>query len=115
MAGARCWAASTSAWPGEVVTILGPSGSGKSTLLRMINHLEGLDWGEMTVDGKASVTAQAAGGKPRPIRDLASARAEARIGMVFQHFNLFAHLTALQNITEAPIRVHGVTRAEARS
>ena len=100
---------------GEVVTILGPSGSGKSTLLRMINHLEGLDWGEITVDGKSVGYRPSDGGKPRPVRDLASARAQARIGMVFQHFNLFAHLTALQNITEAPIRVHGVKRAEAEA
>jgi polar amino acid transport system permease protein len=49
------------------------------------------------------------------VRDLAAARAEARIGMVFQHFNLFAHLTALENITETPIRVHGVARAEAEA
>ena len=99
--------------PGEVVTILGPSGSGKSTLLRMINHLEAMDWGEITVDGRHVGYQPSDGGKPRPTRDLARARAEARIGMVFQHFNLFAHLTALENVIEAPIRVHGVKRAEA--
>ncbi|MBN9508731.1 MAG: amino acid ABC transporter permease/ATP-binding protein [Alphaproteobacteria bacterium] len=98
---------------GEVVTILGPSGSGKSTLLRMINHLEAMDWGEITVDGKQVGYQPSNGGKPRPTRDLARARADARIGMVFQHFNLFAHLTALENVIEAPIRVHGVKRAEA--
>jgi polar amino acid transport system permease protein len=101
--------------PGEVVAILGPSGSGKSTLLRMINHLEPLDWGEITVDGKPVGYRPAAGGKPRPLRDLARARAAARIGMVFQHFNLFAHFTALQNVTEAPMRVYGVPRAEAEA
>ncbi len=100
---------------GEVVTILGPSGSGKSTLLRMINHLEALDWGEVTIDGQSVGYRPAAGGKPRPIRDVASARAAARIGMVFQHFNLFAHLTARQNIAEAPMRVYGVPRAEAEA
>jgi polar amino acid transport system permease protein len=100
---------------GEVVTILGPSGSGKSTLLRMINHLEALDWGEVTIDGQSVGYRPATGGKPRPIRDVASARAAARIGMVFQHFNLFAHLTALQNIAEAPMRVYGVPRAEAEA
>jgi len=100
---------------GEVVVILGPSGSGKSTLLRMINHLEALDWGEVTVGGRPVGYHPANGGPPRPVRDLARARAEARIGMVFQHFNLFAHLTALQNITEAPVRVHGVPPAEAEA
>jgi polar amino acid transport system permease protein len=55
------------------------------------------------------------GGPPRPVRNLARARAKARIGMVFQHFNLFAHLTALENVTETPIRVYGVPRAEAEA
>ena len=100
---------------GEVVTILGPSGSGKSTLLRMVNHLEAMDWGEITVDGKPVGYTPGDGGKPRPTRHLARARAEARIGTVFQHFNLFAHLTVLENIIEAPIRVHGVKRTDAVS
>jgi polar amino acid transport system permease protein len=100
---------------GEVVTILGPSGSGKSTLLRMVNHLEGLDWGEITVDGQSVGYRPSTGGKPRPIRDVARARADARIGMVFQHFNLFAHLTALENVTEAPIHVYGVPREQAEA
>jgi polar amino acid transport system permease protein len=92
---------------GEVVVLMGPSGSGKSTLLRLINHLEQLDWGEITVDGKYVGYAKRPGGGLMPIRNLAKARAEARIGMVFQHFNLFDHLTALENIIEAPIRVYG--------
>ena len=100
---------------GEVVVVLGPSGSGKSTLLRMINHLEAMDWGEVTVGGRPVGYRPSDGGPPRPVRDLARARAEARIGMVFQHFNLFAHLTALQNVTEAPVRVHGVPPAEAEA
>jgi polar amino acid transport system permease protein len=100
---------------GEVVVVLGPSGSGKSTLLRMINHLEAMDWGEVTVGGRPVGYRPSSGGPPRPVRDLARARAEARIGMVFQHFNLFAHLTALQNITETPVRVHGVPPAEAEA
>jgi polar amino acid transport system permease protein len=101
---------------GEVVVILGPSGSGKSTLLRMINHLEVMDWGTVTVDGQpVGYRATPAGSTPRPVRDLARARAEARIGMVFQQFNLFAHLTALENIIEAPVRVFGVPRAEAEA
>jgi polar amino acid transport system permease protein len=91
---------------GEVVAIMGPSGSGKSTLLRMINHLEPLDWGEITVDGKHVGYQRMPGGGLRPSGNLARARAEARIGMVFQHFNLFDHLTALENLIEAPIRVY---------
>jgi polar amino acid transport system permease protein len=91
---------------GEVVTIMGPSGSGKSTLLRLINHLEGLDRGEILVEDK-HVGYDLANGVLRPSRNLARARAGARIGMVFQHFNLFEHFTALENIIEAPVRVYG--------
>jgi polar amino acid transport system permease protein len=92
---------------GEVVVLMGPSGSGKSTLLRLVNHLEQLDWGEITVDGKFVGYERKPGGGLAPTRKLAKARAEARIGMVFQHFNLFDHLTALENIIEAPMRVYG--------
>jgi polar amino acid transport system permease protein len=99
---------------GEVVVIMGPSGSGKSTLLRLVNHLERLDWGEIKVEGKY-VGYRKAGNALRPTRDLAKARADARIGMVFQHFNLFEHLTALDNVIEAPIRVHGETPEKARA
>jgi polar amino acid transport system permease protein len=98
---------------GQVVTIMGPSGSGKSTLLRMINHLEGLDRGEVLVAGK-HIGYRLVDGVLRPAGDLARARAEARIGMVFQHFNLFDHLTALDNVTEAPIRVYGEDPESAR-
>jgi polar amino acid transport system permease protein len=91
---------------GEVVVVMGPSGSGKSTLLRLVNHLESLDWGEITVEGKY-VGYQRRNNVMRPIRDLAKARADARIGMVFQHFNLFEHLTAIGNVMEAPIQVYG--------
>ena len=97
---------------GEVVTIMGPSGSGKSTLLRLINHLDRLDRGEITVGG-GLVGYERIGAALRPVRHLAKARAEARIGMVFQHFNLFDHLTALQNVIEAPIRVYGEPHAAA--
>jgi polar amino acid transport system permease protein len=92
---------------GEVVVLMGPSGSGKSTLLRLVNHLEPLDWGEITVDGKYVGYQNQIGGGLKPIRNVAKARADARIGMVFQHFNLFDHLTALENIMEAPIHVYG--------
>ncbi len=98
---------------GEVVTIMGPSGSGKSTLLRMVNHLEAMDQGEILVDGQ-HVGYRRTGEGLKPIRDLARARADARIGMVFQHFNLFDHLTAIENVIEAPIRVHGENPAKAR-
>jgi polar amino acid transport system permease protein len=90
---------------GEVVVIMGPSGSGKSTLLRLVNHLEALDWGEIQVEGKY-VGYRKRDKILRPIRDLARARADARIGMVFQHFNLFDHLTALENVMEAPLSVY---------
>jgi polar amino acid transport system permease protein len=98
---------------GEVVVIMGPSGSGKSTLLRLVNHLEHLDWGEIKVDGNY-VGYRKEGNALRPLRDLAKARAEARIGMVFQHFNLFDHLTALGNVIEAPIHVYGEAPDKAR-
>ncbi len=92
---------------------MGPSGSGKSTLLRLVNHLEALDGGEITVAGNL-VGYRRDNGVLKPMRDLAAARAKARIGMVFQHFNLFDHFTALENVMEAPIRVLGVDRATAR-
>ena len=98
---------------GEVVTIMGPSGSGKSTLLRLVNHLEAVDGGEITVGGNL-VGYKRENGVLKPVRDLAGARAKAQIGMVFQHFNLFDHFTALENVMEAPIRVYGVSQAEAR-
>jgi polar amino acid transport system permease protein len=99
---------------GEVVVILGPSGSGKSTLLRLVNHLEAVDGGEIMVDGR-HVGYQRVGKELRPVRNLAKARADARIGMVFQSFNLFAHMTTLENVMEAPIRVFGVGQREAEA
>lgn len=99
---------------GEVVTIMGPSGSGKSTFLRLINHLEALDRGEITIDGRY-VGYERVSNALRPIRHLAKARAEAKIGMVFQHFNLFEHFTALENVIEAPIRVYGEDPERARA
>ena len=98
---------------GEVTVIMGPSGSGKSTLLRLVNHLEHLDGGEITVDGRL-VGYERRDGQLRPIRNLAKARADARIGMVFQHFNLFDHFTALENVMEAPVQVHRVPVETAR-
>ncbi|WP_428492068.1 amino acid ABC transporter permease/ATP-binding protein [Rhodopila sp.] len=100
---------------GEVVVIMGPSGSGKSTLLRLINHLEALDWGEITVHGGHVGYERVPGGGFRSIRKLAQARAGARIGMVFQHFNLFDHLSALDNVAEAPVTVYGQSPDNARA
>lgn len=91
---------------GEVVVILGPSGSGKSTFLRCINHLEKMDAGAISVCGEQVGYVQKGENlmeAPYPV--LAAQR--KKIGMVFQSFNLFAHMTVLQNIMEAPVRVHG--------
>jgi polar amino acid transport system permease protein len=98
---------------GDVLVIMGPSGSGKSTLLRLINHLEAVDNGWIKVDG-THVGYREVDGRLKPARGLARIRAEAHIGMVFQQFNLFDHLTALQNVIEAPVHVYHEDRAEAR-
>ncbi len=99
---------------GEVVVIMGPSGSGKSTLLRLINHLETLDDGEITVGG-ALVGYERRDGRVIPQNDVWRARAAARIGMVFQSFNLFDHFNALDNVAEAPVQVYGANPAAARA
>jgi polar amino acid transport system ATP-binding protein len=99
--------------PGEVMCLLGPSGSGKSTFLRCINHLEKINSGRLLVDGEL-VGYRADGDKLHEMRENEVARKRAEIGMVFQHFNLFPHMTALENVTLAPIRVLKVSRAEAR-
>ncbi len=99
--------------PGEVVVIMGPSGSGKSTLLRLINHLEPMDGGEILVDGK-HVGYRLVNGELKPSSNLAKARAAARIGMVFQHFNLFDHLPVMDNVTIAPIRVYKENSADVK-
>jgi polar amino acid transport system ATP-binding protein len=98
---------------GEVMCLLGPSGSGKSTFLRCINHLEKINSGRLSVDGEL-VGYREAGGKLHELHERDVARKRAEIGMVFQHFNLFPHMTALDNVTLAPIRVKGVRRAQAR-
>jgi polar amino acid transport system ATP-binding protein len=95
---------------GQTVSILGPSGSGKSTLLRCINWLEEPDAGEVFIAGER--IGVRADGKTR-MSDRELARMRARIGMVFQSFNLWPHLTVLQNVTEAPIHVLGRLREEA--
>ena len=99
--------------PGEVVAILGPSGSGKSTLLRTINHLETIDRGSVTVDGQL-VGYELRGGKLHELREKEVLRRRTSIGIVFQNFNLFPHLTALENIAEAPIALGRLGKADAR-
>jgi polar amino acid transport system ATP-binding protein len=99
---------------GEVMCLLGPSGSGKSTFLRCINHLEKINAGRLSVDGEL-VGYRESGGKLYELREGEIARKRAEIGMVFQHFNLFPHMTALQNVIEAPCRVQKVAREEART
>jgi len=89
---------------GEVMCLVGPSGSGKSTFLRCINHLEQVSAGRLWVDGEL-VGYSERGGKLHEMPAKEAARQRRDIGMVFQKFNLFPHLTALENITEAPIRV----------
>jgi polar amino acid transport system ATP-binding protein len=98
--------------PGEVMCLLGPSGSGKSTFLRCINHLEKIDAGRLSVDGEL-VGYRQEGQKlyELPERDIVRKRAE--IGMVFQRFNLFPHMSALENVVEAPVLVKGMPRKQA--
>ncbi|MGW4435047.1 amino acid ABC transporter ATP-binding protein [Streptomyces sp. NPDC004596] len=98
---------------GEVCCLLGPSGSGKSTFLRCINHLETVDGGRLSVDGQL-VGYRRQGDRLHELREKEVAARRRDIGMVFQRFNLFPHLTALENVTEAPVRVAGAGRAEAR-
>ncbi len=98
---------------GEVVCIIGPSGSGKSTLLRCINHLEIPERGRIRIDGRIAYRDEAASGF-RAHRNKAVAAVRAEVGMVFQHFNLFPHLTVLGNVIEAPIHVLRRPRAAAR-
>ena len=93
---------SLSVGKGEVVAVIGPSGSGKSTLCRAINRLETIDSGEILIEGKPL---------PQEGRELAAMRAE--LGMVFQSFNLFAHMSILQNVTLGPVEVLGLSKAEA--
>jgi polar amino acid transport system ATP-binding protein len=98
--------------PGQVLVLVGPSGSGKSTFLRCINHLEQVTAGRLYVDG-VLVGYREARGKlyEMPAREASKQRRD--IGMVFQHFNLFPHRTALENIIEAPIHVKGVKKGAA--
>ena len=98
--------------PGEVVVVLGPSGSGKSTFLRCINHLESIDQGSIEVDGE-QIGYELKKDRLNKLSERAITVQRRKIGMVFQQFNLYPHMTALQNVIEAPIGVHGVPRKEA--
>ena len=97
---------------GEVLSLLGPSGSGKSTFLRCINHLESIDGGRIYVDNEL-IGYKQRGDKIHEMKPREIARQRRKIGMVFQRFNLFSHLSALDNITDAPIGVNGESKAEA--
>jgi polar amino acid transport system ATP-binding protein len=97
----------------EVVVVIGPSGSGKTTFLRCLNHLERIDEGEILVHGSPVGYRS---GADRPVEERPRVIAERRrnIGFVFQRFNLFPHLNALENVAVAPVKVLGVPKAEAR-
>jgi polar amino acid transport system ATP-binding protein len=101
---------------GRVVCLLGPSGAGKSTLLRCVNALETADRGLVTIDG-VPIGVEQRRGRFYRLRERATARQRAEIGMVFQSFNLFPHMTVLENLTDAPIRVRneGPAAAHARA
>jgi polar amino acid transport system ATP-binding protein len=98
--------------PGEVMCLIGRSGSGKTTFLRCINHLEKISAGRLSVDGEL-VGYRQRGDTMYELPQRAIARRRAEIGMVFQRFNLFPHLTALQNVIEAPMRVKKESRSSA--
>jgi polar amino acid transport system ATP-binding protein len=97
---------------GEVLCLVGPSGSGKSTFLRCINHLETVNAGRLYVDGVLVGYAER-GDRLHELHPREAARQRRDIGMVFQHFNLFPHMTALENVTEAPVQVKGLKRQAA--
>ncbi|GHD50456.1 amino acid ABC transporter ATP-binding protein [Mycetocola manganoxydans] len=97
---------------GEVACLIGPSGSGKSTFLRCINHLEAINGGRLSVDGDL-IGYRQRGDKLYEMSPSEVSKQRADIGMVFQSFNLFPHMTVLENIIEAPTRVKGIKKADA--
>jgi polar amino acid transport system ATP-binding protein len=97
----------------EVMCVIGPSGSGKSTFLRCVNHLEKINSGRLSVDGTL-VGYREKGGKLHELKDSEVAAQRRDIGMVFQRFNLFPHMTALENVTEAPAQVKGIRKETCR-
>lgn len=98
--------------PGEVMCLVGPSGSGKSTFLRCINHLEVVTGGRLYVDGQL-IGYRESGNRLYELKPSEAAAQRRDIGMVFQKFNLFPHLTALENVIEAPVRVKGTKKSDA--
>ncbi|PAU68305.1 amino acid ABC transporter ATP-binding protein [Bifidobacterium criceti] len=100
--------------PGTVTVILGPSGSGKSTFLRLINQLETLTGGEIDVNGEMIGYKRLADGTLQTLNDKEVAAQRSKLGMVFQKFNLFPHMTALENVMEAPVHVKKMPKAQAR-
>ncbi|MFF7300545.1 ATP-binding cassette domain-containing protein [Streptomyces sp. NPDC008265] len=99
---------------GQVCCLLGPSGSGKSTFLRCINHLDRVDGGKLAVDGDL-VGYRQSGSQLHELREKEVAARRRDIGMVFQRFNLFPHMTALENVMEAPVNVGRVSRTQAQA
>ncbi len=100
--------------PGETVCLIGPSGSGKSTLLRCINHLEEINTGSVRVRGTL-IGYREHRGRLHELREREASHQRLEIGMVFQHFNLFPHMTAVENVALAPIRVKKESRADAHA
>ncbi|UOQ90486.1 amino acid ABC transporter ATP-binding protein [Agromyces endophyticus] len=99
--------------PGEVIALIGPSGSGKSTLLRTINHLETVDRGSITLDGQY-IGYERKGDRLYELREAEILRRRTQFGLVFQNFNLFPHLTAIENVIEAPVALRRQSKREAR-
>jgi polar amino acid transport system ATP-binding protein len=99
-------------YPKQVMCLIGPSGSGKSTFLRCINHLEKIDAGRLSVDGEL-VGYRQRGDRLYELPETEVCKKRSEIGMVFQRFNLFPHMTALENVVEAPLRVKGLSRGMA--
>jgi len=99
--------------PSQKTVIIGPSGSGKTTLLRCMNRLEDIDEGEIYIDGEL-ITDPMVDGKRRHQSEAVIRRLRTEVGMVFQSFNLFPHMTVLENIVEAPIHVRGLSQKEAQ-
>jgi polar amino acid transport system permease protein len=97
---------------GKVTSIIGPSGSGKTTLLRSINHLEKVDSGYIAIDDEL-VGYRRKGDRLYELKEKEILRRRSRVAMVFQNFNLFPHMTALENVIEAPVSVRGLTKAQA--
>jgi polar amino acid transport system ATP-binding protein len=100
--------------PGEVLCLIGASGSGKTTLLRCVNQLTHVDGGGIWLDGEL-LGVREQGGRLHLLTEAQIARQRLKTGMVFQRFNLFPHMTALQNVTEGPVQVQGRTPAEAKA